>query len=80
MRIKRLLGLASLATLLALAGCESWCERKYNLVHAPSAYPYQPACCVPCCPPAAPATMYAPPPQGWNHPNYAGNCACPPPQ
>jgi hypothetical protein len=73
---------AALISVMALAGCCSWCER-----HCPNCHPPCTPCCSPqpaCCPaPAAyppPVTSAAPPPQGWQRPVQQMNCTCTPAQ
>jgi hypothetical protein len=75
---------AALMSVMALAGCCSWCER-----HCPNCHPPVQAC-APCCPQPAccptgtayppPVTAAAPPPQGWQRPGYPQqmNCTCTP--
>jgi hypothetical protein len=74
---KRFFVMAMLVTLLALAGCRSWCEHHGYYPAAPAAG-YQP-CCVPCCPCApAPAGYTAPAPaSSWTAPAPPPPPTCP---
>ena len=77
---------AALISVVALAGCCSWCEK-----HCPNCHPPAQAC-APCCPPPAccpgpagyppPVTAAAAPPQAWQRtypaPQTQMNCTCTP--
>jgi hypothetical protein len=65
---KRLFWAGILATLLASAGCRSWCEHHGYCQPAPAAY--APQCCCPC----APAVGYAA-----AQPTFANPTPAPPP-